>query len=154
MKKLIYLTSAIVLSTLLFLSSCVKYEQSTPFVINDSITGTIKGMVYANLDQSNSELETAPSSTKIYFQVDNDEYLPGTEGSKVYTATVGSDGSYSITIPTTNDGVTVKIFADDFEYNQVQWDGSTTQRTVFTLPNDYVTVTANQTKIEDLYFND
>ncbi len=134
-------------------SSCVKYEQSTPFTISDSLTATVTGYAYAQLDLSDGDAETAPSGTKIYIQIDNDEYIDNTEGSKIYTTTVGSDGKYTFTIPTTSEGVMFKIFADDFEYDQIQFDGSTTERTIFSLPEQYIEVTGTQKLIEDLNFN-
>lgn len=134
MKKNLFLSlTAILFVAIISLTSCVKYVTSTPYVINDSITATVSGYAIAPLDLSNSTDEYAPAGTKIYVKVSLDEYNPDAPSDqyKVYTATVGSNGEYTFTIPSTSKGVNFTIFGEDFRTSQVQFDGTTQDDVIF-----------------------
>lgn len=153
MKKIVSFSLAAILFLGIALTSCEKYEASTPYEINDSITATITGYVKAPLDLSNTDEEFAPSGTKIYLQVSLREYNPNAPLGefKTYSTTVGSDGKYTFNLPSNENGINFTLIPEDFRANQTQWDDST-EEVVFTANQHSGDVISNQTYIFDINY--
>lgn len=153
MKKNTLSIFVLFLAVLVVLGSCKK-EDPTSLVLDDTKTATISGTVYAQLDLSNGDIENAPSGTKLFFKVQNNQYIAGGQGTTIYEVTVGAGGSYSLTLPVTDEGIDVVVEAEDFEYNVVQFDGTTTEETIFTggvmtTVNDVIT---NGNYLRNIYY--
>jgi len=149
MKKVfLFLTIAFYFAVIV--QSCKKKdEQSSPVTIDLSKSATIKGVVRANLDMFNdtsaTPMEFAPSGTRLIFQTDAQQFPlnpSGTYDDLIYSTTVGTNGVYSIKVPTANQGVNYTLIAVDFEYDQGQrklvggyWVTDGTKRKVYTYPN-------------------
>ncbi len=120
MKKVFFI-SAMILASIFTLVSCDKDEPKSP---NTTPHATIKGIVYADLDLTNADLEFAPEGTKLFFRVDADDLMLSPNENVdyetlVYTTTVGNDGEYSISLPSANhQNVTVKISGNEFRVEQ------------------------------------
>ena len=127
-RKLLFLTGIVVMS-MLILSSCKK-QDPTSLVLETGKTATISGFVYAELEWTNTSTEYAPADTRVFFTVANSDYLQTAAGVTTYETTVGSDGTYSITIPVTDEGIDIAIKAEDFTYN-VRIASDDTARMVF-----------------------
>lgn len=154
MKKFIfYSVIAILFAGFASLTSCEKYEQSTAYEINDSITATITGYVYADLDLQDTDNEYAPSGTKIFVKIDLQEYNGNASANKqkVYSTTVGSDGKYSFTIPSNDKGVTFTVVPEKFRTTQTQYDGST-EEVIFQGDEFMGEVISDQKYIQDIYY--
>ena len=151
---------------LVVLGSCKKKE-ATALEFDTSRSATVSGIVYAQLDLVNDfngdgDFEFAPSGTKLIATVANDEYIDGAEGSKVYEATVGSSGTYSFSIPATNEGVDIDIILVDFEYDQVQadydsendvWVADGTERKIYTVDGYSPSLITGDIKVRDFYYD-
>ena len=155
MKKMIFLSLVLLAAfSLTFVTSCEKYEVSTPYEINDSITATLTGIVYADLDLSEAGFEFAPSGTKLFIKVALTQYNPNSPAGefKTYTTTVGSNGRYTFKLPSHDKGVNYQIIPDEFEYDQIQGDGVETKRTIFSAAPFNGSAVASQTVINDIYY--
>lgn len=135
------------------LASCEKYEQSTPYVINDSITATVTGSVYADMNLQNAGNEFAPQGVKIFIQVSLQEYNPNSPAGefKTYSTTVNADGKYSFSLPSNDNGVNFTIIPDQFMGSQVQADGST-KSVPFATGNVSGFAFSNQTVINNIVY--
>ena len=163
-KNLLFLS--LLLIALVTMNSCKK-AAPTAMEFDKSQTANITGYVYAQLDLVNdyndgTTWEYAPSGTKIFVTIANNQYVSGAEGYAVYETTVGSDGRYSIDIPTDIDGVYIEVELVDFEYDQIQakWDGATgeyvadgTERKIYTVSSWYPNISVGNVKIHDFYYN-
>ena len=156
------------------LVSCDKDEQNSPIEPDLSKKATIKGLVHANLTERNDtlpnlpgtgiQLEAAPEGTRIQFKINADQYAAGASGTFIHSTTVGSDGSYEIEIPVTNQGVNIEITPIDFEYEKVvgnwTWDGEnyvwegTTERRKYLGGITVVFLNTGEVGIVDLQYND
>ena len=143
-------------------TSCSKKEAS-PVELDTSKTGLLTGIVETQLDLLNdstsNNFEFAPANTKIIFEVENSEYLAGAEGSQIYETKISSNGSYSISIPTIAQGVTVKVIPVDFAYEQLQrkfedghWVADGTIRKVYDAATFFVTIYPGGTDINDIFY--
>lgn len=153
MKKVAIFSLAAVLFLGMALTSCEKYDVSTPYEINDSISATISGYVKAPLDYSDDDEEFAPSGTKIYLKVELTEFNPNAPAGefKTYSTTVGSNGMYEFTLPSNENGVSFTIMAEDFRATQVLWDDSTDE-VIFSAGNYEGTVISDQKYIQDINY--
>jgi hypothetical protein len=136
--KLKFIAIFSVVSVLTF-NSCEKIEEASPVTINTSKTATISGMVKANLVVDKTYIqdiyglnstgmitdtsEYAPLGTELHFHVDKSDYNSDVDGDEelIYSTTVNANGSYSITLPVTDEGVDVSISLNDFQYNKLTW---------------------------------
>lgn len=145
MKKSILFVALAIMAASIFFTSCEKYEQSTPYVISDSLTATISGIVYADLDLNVSTAQYAPQGTVIYIKANLSDLVPNYSGNnmKIYTTTVGANGAYSIKVPVNDAGVMYYVSGDEFTYDQKQYDNSL-KRTIFY---------TNESSTDDLYSN-
>lgn len=119
-------------------TSCKKYEVSEPLDLSKLSTVTVKGTLYANLDQTNSILEYVPEGLKVTASIPYSDYdINNTSGGNhILTATIDKKGSFSIDIPVLSTGVNVKISFESFTYDVLKGVGTDTLRelTQFTLP--------------------
>jgi len=156
MKKKLFLIALLAVLSVSFFSSCEKIEQSSPITINDSSTTTaiISGFVYAQLDNTVTGYEFAPSGTKLYFKIDVSQLdMNVGEGERFYivNGTVGANGAFSVKVPATSKGVDVEILADDFTYD-VKTGAATTETKEFELVPIVSSVIQGQSVVEDLYY--
>lgn len=153
------------MATLVTLNSCKK-ATPTAMEIDKSKTANITGYVHAHLDLptwfNDNEWDNAPSGTKIFITVANNQYVSGADGYSIYETTVGSDGRYFFDVPADIDGVNVEVSLVDFEYNQTQaiWDGATgkyvadgTERKVYTVDSWNPNLTVGNVRIKDFYYS-
>jgi len=150
-RKFLFLTGIVVMG-LLVLGSCKK-QDPTSLVLDTSKTATITGTVYANLDLFTTGIENAPSGTTLFFKVSNADYIANASGVKIFETTVGADGTYTISIPVTDEGVNVSIDGVDFYYNQVQADQSTDQTAFYIGTSSVSGAITNGNYIVDLMYN-
>ena len=151
--------------------SCSEEEQ-TPL---EPGTATVSGRVEANLDEANdtlsngtpeTKLEAIPEGTVITFVVngmdlDHDPDPGYNYKDKNFTATVGSDGTYSVDIDARETPFDVTVKFDDFAADVVRWSndpGDTTangmpatitEREVFMKGDETVTIWDGATIVRD-----
>ncbi len=161
-----FLFFGLFLAVLISLDSCKKAEP-TAMEFDKTQTASIMGYVYAQLELVNDyndgvTWEKAPSGTKIFVTIANNQYISGTSGSSVYETTVGSDGRYSIDIPADIDGVYIEVSLVDFEYNQTQasydagegeYVADGTERKIYSVNSWHPTVSVGNVKIHDFYYS-
>ncbi|MFH2095669.1 MAG: hypothetical protein ABIJ16_08195 [Bacteroidota bacterium] len=154
MKKTLLFITLASLAIMVTFSGCKKEEDD--YVPEPLPTATITGKVWAELDWTNAVTEYAPSGTKIIAVYNAGDLVDNPVAGYTYKnitveATVGSDGTYTLTIPATGNGVGVQITGVDFEYNTVT-TATTTQRTVYSLGTTNTTVIAGMKQIIDLSY--
>ena len=122
--------------------SCEKIEESSPVTINTSNTARLSGQAFVDLvldkayveDQNNQNpnqsfmnvvdtLEYAPEGTEIHFRVLKTAYNPKAPAGEMlrFVTNVNANGTYSINIPTTTEGVDVNISFDEFTASKLTW---------------------------------
>lgn len=149
----------------LLVVSCAKEEQSVPEAPG---TATVKGMAYANIDETNdttatgafqTQYEAAPNGTKIIFSIDGYDLDPTPDNSynyqtQYYTASVSS-GAYTIALPALNYSE-YDYVSDDFTATVINsYTGITANTSVetFEANDNDVEVTEGEVVIRDLYFS-
>ena len=147
-KNKLSLIAVLTLATAITFNSCEKIEEGSPVTVNTSKTATISGMVHADLRMDervykesiegtnfnySDTAEYAPNGTEIHFHVVkqdmNSDVEDGSDEFR-YSTTVSANGTYSINIPTTEEGLNVDISFDDFEYNYKSWEVTDTTVTI------------------------
>lgn len=147
-KNKLSLIAVLTLATAITFNSCEKIEEGSPVTVNTSKTATISGMVHADLMMDervykesiegtnfnySDTAEYAPNGTEIHFHVVkqdmNSDVEDGSDEFR-YSTTVSANGTYSINIPTTEEGLNVDISFDDFEYNYKSWEVTDTTVTI------------------------
>ena len=147
-KNKLSLIAVLTLATAITFNSCEKIEEGSPVTVNTSKTATISGMVHADLMMDERvykesiegtnfnysyTAEYAPNGTEIHFHVVkqdmNSDVEDGSDEFR-YSTTVSANGTYSINIPTTEEGLNVDISFDDFEYNYKYWEDTDTTVTI------------------------
>ena len=156
-KNKLSLFAVLTLATAITFNSCEKIEEGSPVTVNTSKTATISGMVHAHLMQDErvykesiegtsfgyqDTAEYAPVGTEIHFHVVkqdlNSDVEDGSDEFR-YSTTVNANGTYSINIPTTEEGLNVDISFDEFEYNYRTWEVTDTTVTIQSLDIDPIT---------------
>ena len=95
MKKRMLILPALFLAGVL-MTSCDKEVESTALTVNLARTVTVKGYVYAELNNRNAGLEFAPSGTLIYCSVPYGDLNPNaTSGKWADTVRVDDNGQFS-----------------------------------------------------------
>lgn len=163
MKKISFLLSALI-GILLFVA-CDKDDVSSPTTVDLTKTATLSGIVKANLDAANDttangfyalKMENAPSGTKLIIKVSLADYVlnpQGNYGFKLYETTIGSNGEYSVDIPTTEKGVDMVVIPGEFVYDQKQDNDGMKIRKAFKSPEFYVNkVIVGETRINDFSY--
>jgi hypothetical protein len=163
-KNKLSLIAVLTLATAITFNSCEKIEEGSPVTVNTSKTATISGMVHADLMMDerfykesiegtnfnySDTLEYAPAGTEIHFHVVkqdmNSDVEDGSDEFR-YSTTVNANGTYSINIPTTEEGLNVDISFDDFEYNYKSWEVlNSDTNTVITIDQTTGEITETQT---------
>lgn len=116
------LFSVIAILALVSLSSC----KDEPVVVSSAVTvatkdsATISGYVTAELNLQSAGLEAVPAGTSILVSLPYSQLNATATGSWMKTVTVGTDGKYSVKIPTNSKGVAVTFTPSAFEYDQTQ----------------------------------
>ncbi len=168
-KNKLSLFAVLTLATAIAFNSCEKIEEGSPITIDTtSKKATISGIVRAdlmldeqvfndNIGNTNfghvDTLEYAPEGTEIHFHVKKQDFNPDVEdGSDEfrYSTTVNADGTYSIEIPTTEEGLNVDISFDDFEYGYKSWE---VYDTVVNVISIFVDTTVNPNVIDTIFDN-
>lgn len=172
MRNSILFRFLIVFAGIIIMYSCKKEELTVSQVNPDTSAGTatIKGVVKADLTMATDTLNNAYSlikevvtTGKVIIRVENEDYYEDGEGYTLYTATIGSDGTYSIDIPVSKNGVTTSIIPQDFEYDYqnyaydistgTKWEAGKKERKVFTLAKiDLGEVYGNMIIVKDLIY--
>jgi hypothetical protein len=163
-KNKLSLFAVLTLATAFTFNSCEKIEEGSPVTVNTSKTATISGMVHADLMMDervykesvegtnfnySDTAEYAPNGTEIHFHVVkqdlNSDVQDGSDEFR-YSTTVNANGTYSINIPTTEEGLNVDISFDDFEYNYKSWEVlNSDTNTVITIDQTTGEITETQT---------
>jgi len=121
MKKVNYLSVIGLLAVICF-SSC----KDEPVVVSSAVTvatkdsATISGYLTAELNLQSAGLEAVPTGTSVLVSLPYSQLNSSATGSWLKTVTVGTDGKFSVKVPTNSKGVTVTIKPSDFEFNQIQ----------------------------------
>ena len=151
-KKYINIIPVFFITIAIILISCEKIEESSPLTINTTNTARLSGVAFVDLvldkiyiqDQFNQNpnqsfmnvadtLEHAPEGTEIHFRVLKTAYNPKAPAGEMlrFVTTVNANGSYSINIPTTTEGVDVNISFDEFTASKLTWKYDSTSINVF-----------------------
>ncbi|MEA1874513.1 MAG: hypothetical protein U9N51_08820 [Bacteroidota bacterium] len=150
MKKSLFITMILLAGVFTF-TSCDNTEEVEP---GTNPTAVIKGTVYADIDLSDGGMEEAPQGTEIFFRINAQDLVLNPQAGYAYQtlqykATVGADGTYSITLPTaTHQAVNVTIQGNQFETEQTQTDDSIIDK-IYTAG-----ATGQATQAEQTYFVD
>jgi hypothetical protein len=171
MKKLNYLILTLLFIGL-FTSSCNKDKQTSPVKLNTEQTATFKGLAFAQLDLLNDSTtpghyEFVPSGTKILVTINAAQYnVNPPEGVEftdlLYETTVGSNGVFTIDLPSNTKGVKANVIFDDFEYNQGQitqdlhgyYIAGKSIRKIFHVAPFEIKLVVGQTVIKDTYYSE
>lgn len=170
MKKVLLPIAIIALGAVVTISSCKKEEVEDPVITY----ATISGMAYANLDETNDTLdngsfstqnEFATEGTKVIAVVNPMDYTNNPDATVnyeqvTYEAMVGSDGSYSFQVEAYSNDATVTIQFSDFAYDTQVYgldaDNNvikTTERNIYTVADQMVSVVANESKVIDVTYS-
>ncbi len=133
------------------------------FQTSNEVLATIKGKAFADLDLTQNGLEYAPANTHIFARIGSrsiQNYINTSvaggitelsyEGMETSCLT-DEYGNFELQLPASADGFEVYISADDFAYNQIITSGLT-ERKIYKLPTDSITIYPGSTKIKDLIF--
>ncbi|MGC8802782.1 MAG: hypothetical protein ACP5PS_03285 [Bacteroidales bacterium] len=148
----------LILPTLLLaalMTSCDKEVESSALVVNLSRTVTVKGYVYAELNNRSAGLEFAPAGTLIYCSVPYGDLNPAAGAGKwTDTVRVDENGQFSIAVPVDDNGVTLTIEAEAFEYNQIQPFGanSNTIRKFYTAAPVVRNISTTQVPVIEVFY--
>ncbi|HEX2934647.1 MAG TPA: hypothetical protein VHO72_04785 [Bacteroidales bacterium] len=151
----VILTSMMLLATMLY--SCDKEIETSPVNVDKSQKATIKGYVYADLDQTTYGYELAPAGSKVIITMSYNQLLGlNSDGTLIDTVKLGNDGSFTYQIPADADGVNVSAKVIDFVYDQKQeFDQQhPTKPTVFESATiEFNGVKSNDLQIQQLYLD-
>ena len=144
MKKLL-LTAA---AAAMIFTSCKKYEVSKELDLDSLPKVTLKGTVYAHLDETVPVLQFAPEGTKVLVSIPYAAYdaTNASAGNYVVETTINSQGVYAIDVPTVSTGVDVTISFTDFTANVKKLDSVGQEVNIlqrFTCPNRVVNKVGN-----------
>jgi len=165
-KRILSFVGLSAMALLLVMSSCKKNETADALVIDQTKTCTLTGHVYAILNMvdfmNDNNYQNVPSGTTMYFKVYNNYYLSSASGFKMYSTTVGGDGTYSVAIPVSPIGtVNVTVSFSDFQADQTQakWDVATskyvadgTERKIYHMSDVSETISHEGTELTGDYF--
>ena len=146
MKNIVLILSVLFVALLSFVS-CEKDEDTESA---GAPKATVKGIVYADLDLTNSNYEFAPKGTKVFFRIDASQLgCASVDGydypTNQYVATVGDGGQYSVSLPSScKNEVVVSIQADQFMAEQTI-SADTYSSKVFVASETGVSTRAGQT---------
>ena len=113
-------------------ASCKKYETSEPLDLSNLEKVVVKGTVYADLDETTTNLQLAPAGTKVYVSVPFRQYNPKADTGNWISEpfTLGTDGQFAIEVPVLSKGVNAKISFEDFTYKVKRYNTAGTIESV------------------------
>jgi len=141
-KKYINIIPVFFITIAIILVSCEKIEESSPITINTTNTARLSGQTFVDLvldkayiEDLNSKdpnytpmglvdtLEHAPEGTEIHFRVLKTAYNSDAPAGEMlrFVTRVQANGTYSIDIPSTTEGVDVNISFDEFTASKLTW---------------------------------
>jgi hypothetical protein len=126
MRKISFSILGLVMGVAMF-TACDKEETASPLTFDDSVTASIKGYLFADLDLTKQGLEPA-TGQKVYAYITYSSIKINNSSSSLSsstivwsdTVTVAADGSYVVNYPVGLTASTVNIVPMAFNYNQVQ----------------------------------
>ena len=141
MKKIIFFAASLAI-----LSSCSKEELVAPSIVQSTM---IHGSVIANLDYTNdttssgdyqTTYENAPAAVAVTATYNSEDLERHPDPNYDYqlihkVVELGTNGDFSIEVPTIAAGSQVEIKVEDFYYNRKVWDNSTSPATKITEPH-------------------
>jgi hypothetical protein len=124
MKKVknVILVSIMLLAAVLY--SCDKEIETSPLTVDNSLTGTIKGYVFAELDLTSYGKEAVAGKKVVITVAYSQLGLSSTKGNIIDTVETANDGSFEFTPVVDLDGADVIAKVLDFTYAQKQPVGS------------------------------
>lgn len=125
MKKVVLFAAASLVA--FAFTSCKKYEVSEPLDLAALPTVTIKGDLYAQLDETNGGLENAPKGLKVTVSVPLIDYNPDNTsgGNHIITTKTDANGKFSIKVPVVSSGVKAVISFESFTASVIKSVGQT-----------------------------
>ena len=119
------------LLSLFIISSCDKDIETSPLMVDSSNSKRTEVSVYldGDFDLSTVGMEAIPDGQRVVFTVSNDDLVDNAEGNQVLA--VSTSGGYAIVnLPVNSQGVATPftIEVEDFIYDQIQGDGSTSSK--------------------------
>ncbi len=156
MKRKLSFFTLLIASATFFLTSCDKEVEQTSLTVNLSKTITVKGFVYAELNNRSAGLEYAPAGTKLFFSINYNNLNPAAgAGRWVDTTQVDESGMFTIDVPVTDAGVTLNIDGESFFYDQVQpyAANSNTVKKFYTLPTTSFNISTTVNPIMEVTYN-
>jgi len=119
MKRLSFAICALLASVALF-TACSKDETASAVNVDMAKTATVKGYIYAEQDVSNDKTERV-ANAKITVKIANSD-LNSRANSGYWTleTTTNASGEFSVSVPTTDNGVTVEVYCNAFEGSVTQ----------------------------------
>lgn len=135
MKKFLFFAASLVA-----LASCFKEELVAPSIVQSTM---IHGSVMANLDLTNdtnslgdpqTTFETAPAAVALTVTYDSEDLErhpdPNYDYQEIHILTeLGPNGDFSLEVPTIAAGLQVQIRVEDFYYDRIEWDYSSSPAT-------------------------
>ncbi len=118
----VILTSMMLLATMLY--SCDKEIETSPVTLDNSLTGKIKGYVFAELDLTSYGKEAVAGKKVVITVAYSQLGLSSTKGNVIDTVETAADGSFEYTSVVDLDGADVVAKVLDFTYAQKQPLGS------------------------------
>lgn len=160
MKTLSIKTALVItlLSATIWTSGCKKKDETTSSGGSAEAlsSSTIKGKVWADLNTTSTGNEALTSGTIIAKVSTADLYTPSptVPRDRFYSTSVKSDGTYSISVEAGAKPVSVTVYPQDFETDQIiSTSPITTQRKVYTSSSFSVTSIQGGVKIIDITYN-
>lgn len=148
---------ALAIALVVILSGCQEKVTSTNLSIDESTKGTIKVTFYAELDEQAFGWEKVPAGTVVTITAPLNQINPAAPAGQnwITTATVGSDGSITVSVPTRSTGVTFTVIPNEFTYNtKVEYVlPNDNALKIYSYPSFNVTVYPGQTKLEEKIYN-
>lgn len=146
MKTKIFALSVTILAAL-YISGCEKEIVTTAYQIDSTQTATFQLYLRGELDASTNGLEPIENGKKVVISVNYSSLNPNFYGSGRWkTEATTSNGMISVEVPATDNGVTVYVKIDDFEYDYVV-DETTTEWRIYEFSSSFNGVTAGTTNI-------
>jgi len=136
-------------------------KEKVPVNVSESFgTAVIRGKVWADLNTTASGNEPVTTATIIAKISTADLYstTPANPVNRIYTTSVKSDGTYSITVDAGLKPVSVSIYPQDFEADRIvpatpPATGTTNQRHIFTSSSFVESVVQGGVRIVDITYN-
>jgi len=120
---------------------------------------TIKGVVYAELDNTRTGKEFAPAGTKITVTIDTKKLALNPDssasyGTRYYQTTVDANGNYSINIDLNSNQtpVSVDIIPSEFLYDEITGTSTVDKNHLYTSAPSQESIYPNATFYHDLNY--